>query len=287
MSRIWIISDDSHRTRFSQEIVKRLGSAELTISVNHHMELKGFPDLAIGAGERTSDMLLKIKSESLNKTNIISILDPRKEHHAFDLIVVPDHEPIPPGNVLTTLGYINYINRELLCAAKNIFIHLKPPIYAVLLGGRYVGGNIEVEDAKNLATLLNQLGGSLAITTSARTEKTTSDALRESIKVPYFFYDYKNDRHMPNPYISMLAHAHGIIVTGDSARMCSEACSSGKPVSIFLPKDGAKQYQHLHKSLIDQNYANIFTGNLPPPTLKPLDEAGRIADFIALKYFKV
>lgn len=287
MSRIWIISDDSHRTRFSQEIAKRLGGAELIISVNNHIELKDFPDLAIGAGEKTSDLLLKIKSGSKGMTKIIAILDPMKDHQVFDLIVVPSHEPIPPGNVLTTLGYINYINREILCDAKNIFTHLKPPIYAVLVGGRYVGGNIEVEDAKNLANMLNQLGGSLAITTSARTEKATSNALRESIKVPYFFYDYKNDRHMPNPYISILAHSDCIIVTGDSARMCSEACSSGKPVAIFLPKDGAKQYQHLHKSLIDQSFANVFAGNLPPPPLKPLDEAGRVADFIALKYLKV
>ena len=41
-----------------------------------------------------------------------------------------------------------------------------------------------------------------------------------------------------NPYLGLLGAADAIIVTADSASMCTEACASGRPVFLFRPAAG-------------------------------------------------
>ena len=70
-----------------------------------------------------------------------------------------------------------------------------------------------------------ELGGSLLVTTSARTPAKAIDALEAEIRVPAFVYRWRKDT-TDNPYFGFLAIADRLIVTCDSMSMLAEACST-------------------------------------------------------------
>jgi hypothetical protein len=85
---------------------------------------------------------------------------------------------------------------------------------------------------KQASKLAAETGGSLLITTSARTPADTIDTLEQNITVPAYFYRWQ--RGAPdNPYFAFLGLAESIIVTGDSMSMLAEACATRKRVHIF------------------------------------------------------
>jgi hypothetical protein len=80
--------------------------------------------------------------------------------------------------------------------------------------------------------MAQELGGSLLVTTSARTPAKALDALLSEVTVPAEVYRWRpNDP--ANPYYGMLALADRHIVTADSMSMLVEACTTGRPVFIF------------------------------------------------------
>jgi mitochondrial fission protein ELM1 len=253
------------------------------------------PRLAIGVGFNVTETLVKLKQQSGGKTKIAIILDPLSHYEQFDFIILPSYEPykITGSNVIRTTGLINFVNTKYLNLQKMEYdTHekykflrvkkLKPPFLTVTIGGRHTGGNISAEDTKILAKKINELvlasGGTALITTSHRTEPVVSEVLEDNLDIPYFLYDYKK-RESENPYGVFLALASEIIVTGESVRMMSEACSSGKAVRIYRPLEYGFQYKPLIDELIKDSYALEF--NSPPPVhLTKLDEAGRVAQII-------
>ncbi|MGB7931407.1 MAG: ELM1/GtrOC1 family putative glycosyltransferase, partial [Gammaproteobacteria bacterium] len=75
-------------------------------------------------------------------------------------------------------------------------------------------------------------GGSLLVTTSARTAPSAVEALSAGIESPGHFYRWRRNDD-DNPYYGYLALADAIIVTADSIAMLTEACATGKPVYMF------------------------------------------------------
>ncbi len=306
---VWIISDDTARAEQSTALAHYLTdtarllsvdevtrAGDLTAYLTSQESSITWPDIALGAGERTASTLLAIKSANPT-TKIISILDPGQHHSSFDAIIMPSYEPHPEGaNILTTTGLINRITPDYLAHTRQEYTDgaytplsehdLPSPRYALLLGGRHVAGNIMPEDALHLLNTLNTListtGGSLLITTSQRTDKATTSTLREALPTSAFLYDYRNDHYIKNPYEALLATADTLIVTGDSVRMCSEACSTGLPVYIFTPEHADFfPYDALHQELYAAGLAAPFSAIHSPPswaTISPLNEAQRIAN---------
>lgn len=261
---------------------------ELTLGNEQLME----SDIAIAVGELAAPHLAALK-EQHRQVIAVQILPPNMNQEAVDMVVIPSHEPHEDGpNIVTTTGLINKINRLVLNEAMSALrdadplglLSLPSPRYALLIGGRHAGGNITAEDAKALVTQLNQLvnkqGGSLMVSTCKRTEAETAQAAKDALAIPHAFYDYKQDRHIQNPYAAMLALADGVIVTGDSARMCSEACSTGAPVWITMPECEFNPYAGLHNHLVEYAAAQFFADDLKDFTPTPLDEAKRIAELI-------
>ena len=80
--------------------------------------------------------------------------------------------------------------------------------------------------------MANRSGGSLLVTTSARTPLSSWKAFKESLDAPAHCYDWAPDPDT-NPYYGYLALADEFIVTADSISMLSEACATGKPVHMF------------------------------------------------------
>jgi mitochondrial fission protein ELM1 len=75
-----------------------------------------------------------------------------------------------------------------------------------------------------------------------------------------------------------LALADAVIVTGDSASMCSEACAGTGPVYIYAPPAlTVAKHARLHDDLYEQGYARPLTGEYEAWTHPPLNPAQEIA----------
>jgi hypothetical protein len=114
--------------------------------------------------------------------------------------------------------------------------HLPRPFIAVLVGGSSGPYALTRRSGERLASaasaLAARLGGSLLVTTSARTPKAAVQALEEGITCPHVLYRFQRGAK-DNPYFAFLALADEIIVTADSMSMITEACATGKPVHLF------------------------------------------------------
>jgi hypothetical protein len=82
------------------------------------------------------------------------------------------------------------------------------------------------------SSLANTLQGSLLVTTSARTPRSSLNSLKRAINSPAEIFEWTPDA-ADNPYYGFLALAESIIVTNDSIAMLTEACATNKPVYIF------------------------------------------------------
>jgi mitochondrial fission protein ELM1 len=297
LSKIFVVSDGTDSITQSYQLALRLTSPEnITKIYKDDTTSSPYLELAIGVGFNVTEQLVNIKQQSGGKTKIAIILDPLAHYDKFDFIILPSYEPYKvTGNVLRTTGLINFVNDEYLAAQKAEFqthpkyeflrkANLKPPFLTVVIGGRHTGGNIDVEDTKIIADKINQLvsssNGTALITTSKRTELAVSETLKQNLKVPYFLYDYKL-RETENPYGVFLALADEIIVTGESVRMMSECCSTGKPVRIYRPRKYGFQYAPLGDEFINAGHAFEFNSAPPLPRAQKLDEAVRIAAIIS------
>lgn len=274
--------------RFAGALVEDIGSAQA-----------GAPDIVLGAGQETAGLLVALKAQHPSCYTVM-ILDPGGDYGRFNLVALSGHEPLPsplPDNAVPLCGLINRITPVLLEATRSEVARgdwpeiawnaLPQPYYAVLLGGRFAGGSLNEQDMAYLAGLLNQMieaqGGSLLVATSPRTEAAPLAAFTEALRAPNHIYDYRTGRGAKNPYLACLAMAGAIIVTGDSARMCSESCSSGKPVYIYQPSVAFNPYARLHDMLYARGLARPFTGEalLTDRPAPHLNEAKRLAEIIA------
>ncbi len=98
-------------------------------------------------------------------------------------------------------------------------------------------------------------GGSLLVTTSRRTGD-AAEALIDAVSAPAHVHRWQDGGGEDNPYHGYLALADGVIVTGDSVSMCSEACAGTGPVHIFAPRGLiTPKHARLHAGLYEQGYA--------------------------------
>lgn len=299
---IWVISDDSHRAVQSMAVAEELSPEFRTISVAE-IELRGIqqlagetkPDILISCGVEAAPYAVALKQLFREEPLAVSILDPGADHALFDVIAVPSHEPRPQADGLfLTTGYLNKVKANRLSRAKADYetgkygylsdLKLPRPYFALLVGGHHVGDEVTAEDVAAIAQWLNRAGGSVLASTSPRTSLALVQALADNLEAPHFIYDFKSRRVSPNPYAAMLAIADHIIVTGDSARMVSEACSSSKPVWIYAPEGRFFQYQALHQAMIDGKHAARLEDFEQKPTFElGLSEAQRLAAHIQQK----
>ena len=80
--------------------------------------------------------------------------------------------------------------------------------------------------------MAREAGGSLLVTTSARTPRASIETLAAAISVPAQLFRW-TPHAVDNPYYGYLALADSIIVTCDSVMMLTEACATCKPVYMF------------------------------------------------------
>ena len=201
-----------------------------------------WPDLVISASMRNEPVCRWIRKQSGGKTRYVHIGKPWARLATFDLVItVPEYRWVPKRpNVLHNAFSLHGVSEARLAqegrAWAPALADLPRPFVAVLVGGYAGPYALDREHAERLgreaSALAGKHGGSLLVTTSARTSRAAIDGLSATIDVPYHLFRWSPHADR-NPYFGFLALADSIIVTCDSTSMLAEACATGKPVHMF------------------------------------------------------
>jgi mitochondrial fission protein ELM1 len=225
-----------------------------------------WPDLIIAAGRRCSPVARHIKDMNKGNTFLVQIMYPGDTGiDEFDLVCTPRHDAIQDGpNIFQITGAPHRVTLDRLETARQDWLgrlmHLPAPRIALIVGGSTKRRTFTEQMARELGAAASKMamdaGGSLMVTTSRRSND-SADALISEIKAPTEIFKWKDEGE--NPYLGFLAMAEGVIVTGDSVSMCSEAAATSGPVWIYAPKKlTIHKHGILHQQLIEDGYAKDF-----------------------------
>lgn len=217
-----------------------------------------WPNLVITAESRSVPAARWIGRKSGGQAVLVHLGRPAAPLAALDLIVTTPQYLLPErDNIIAMplpLVRTNEAARTAALRAYGMEIEALPsPRFAVLAGGTSAPYRFCPDAARLLAMQAsrhaNDVGGSLLVTTSARTGPAAEQALLSHISAPHHAFAWS--RGGDNPYHAYLELADGFIVTEDSVSMLVEATASDKPVWLYrLPRvdgRGAATIRALHR----------------------------------------
>jgi len=199
-----------------------------------------WPDLVIGCGRRSVGVAWEIRRRAGAGTRLVQIGRPRADLARFDLVITTPQYRLPARpNVLHLSMPLHRVDREARARAAAEWAprlaSLPFPRIALLVGGTAKPWVLDAAAARRLGGAASALaraeGGSLLVSTSRRTPAATADALAGALDVPVYVHRWTREGGA-NPYLAYLALADAFVVTGDSASMLAEACSTGRRVWI-------------------------------------------------------
>lgn len=227
-----------------------------------------WPDLLLAAGMRNEPVGRWICDQSGGRTKIVHVGRPWADPARFDLVITTPQYSLPQRpNVLQNVMTMHSVNEATMTAAANQwqtqFASLPRPYIAVIVGGNSgpytFGARAAVRLAQQASQLSQARGGSLLITSSARTAPAALRELQRGIAgVPHYFYRWRPGAQH-NPYYAYLALADALIVTADSISMLTEACATGKPVYMFDPGLGRQAMRCGSEKVSGTNDFNLST----------------------------
>lgn len=252
-----------------------------------------YPDIAIAAGRRTIPALTRLKRDSGGRTFTVYLNTPANGPGAADLIIAPRHDCLRAANVFSPLTPANRITPERLAAARAApdprIAVLPRPRMALIVGGdsrHGAYGAAHIAELAHIAASLLASGRGVMGTASRRTPTALRERLRRALVAPSgFFWDGERE----NPYLSMLANADAIIVTGDSVNMVGEAIATAAPVYVVPPPgrrgkiDRGKIDAYLG-ALRDAGAIRIWSGALADWRRTPVNATPDIASAVAQAY---
>jgi mitochondrial fission protein ELM1 len=217
-----------------------------------------WPDLVISAGRRNEPVARWIQRQAQHRgegskhVRLVHVGRPWAPLPWWDLVVTTPQYRLPElPNVLQNECPLHRITQERLDEAaiqwKARVDRLPRPYVTVLAGGNSGPYPFDAHSGTRLAemasTLAERMGGSLLVSTSARTPDETIEALFAGIRCPAYMYRWEPDAP-DNPYFGFLGLADQLIVTADSVSMMAEACSTGKPVYLYDTGEGVTSMRH-------------------------------------------
>jgi len=202
-----------------------------------------WPDIVVTAGRRNEPVARWIQRQAApgKRVRLVHLGRPWAPLDAFDLVVTTPQYHLPArANVLLNRLPLHRISPERLLQAADVWRprlqDLPRPWFSVLVGGSAGPYRFDAVAARRLAREAGRqaasAGGSLLVTTSARTDAAAADALAAALDVPHRLHRWK-PADPDNPYLGFLALADAQIVTAESMSMVAEACATGKPVYLF------------------------------------------------------
>jgi hypothetical protein len=162
--------------------------------------------------------------------------DPRP----FDAVVTPIHAGLPahPKRV-ETLGPLNRVSTVALTEAAHAvspFDGQPKPWVSLMVGGATTRQQLGPAEARILseqvARATTDLSGTLIVVTSPRTGPKATAAFIQAVGDRGLVIPWRANESF-NPYLSCLAQADIIVVTGDSESMIAEAAASGKAAYVY------------------------------------------------------
>ncbi len=210
-----------------------------------------WPDVVISAGRKNEPIARYIQRRARadrpdRPVRLVHVGRPWAAIESWDLVVTTPQYRLPDvPNVVHNETPLHRITPERLQSAADTWrervAHLPRPRIAVLAGGNSGPYPFDRASGARLAeqadALARELGGSLLVTTSARTLEETTSALFEGIGSPSLLYRWRKD-DPDNPFFAFLGLADRVIVTADSVSMMTEACATGRPVYLYDTGEG-------------------------------------------------
>ena len=245
------------------------------------------PRLVVSCGRLGSAASLALKRRYGPRIFTVHIQDPKLPTRWFDLIVAPAHDGLRGPNVVHSLGAVHHVTQSRLKEAAERGLtaemqNLSGRFVGVILGGpnRYYGYT-----PADVSCLINRLQAvvaahqvQLAIVPSRRTPERVLTPLRSAFGAEHFVWEGQGE----NPYLTVLALASHLIVTGDSVSMVSEAAATCKPVHVFhlTEQRAARRFRRFHESFENAGVTRVFRGRLEDWTYVSPDRTGLIATLI-------
>ena len=268
-----------------------------------------WPDLVISAGLKNEPVCRWIKRASGGRTKLVFLGRVWAPRDAFDLIVTTPQYRLPQlDNVLHNLCTQHPITPEKMAVEHERwhaqFDSMPSPRIGVLVGGDSgpyaLGRHAGLRLAQELMTLHEEVGGSILVTSSARTRPVVIDVLEHALPESSFVYRWR-PRGRTNPFLGILAHADMLVVTCDSIAMISEAAATGKPVYMFRmrtrgsedatlatrlyrallrwgPQKLTRDQSLCHRGFLDAGHASWLGGAPPERHCSPDQEIERTLD---------
>ena len=239
-----------------------------------------WPDLIISAGRRNEPPCRWIQARAGKRVRLVHCGRPWAALECFDLVVTTPQYRLPQrANVLHNLTPLQRVSTARLEEARALWqprlAHLPRPHIAVMVGGNAGPYVLDAEAAALLGRAASafaaKAGGSLLVTTSARTPKPAIAARsRPRSSGPHELFRWTPEAAADNPYFGYLAVADQFIVTCESMSMLAEACSTCKPVHMFDLDTGPQLRWPLLKSLIGEVPASSWSRRLRRLRFQPL-----------------
>ena len=234
-------------TSFEKAVNLPFGAHLLGVVQSQSSELEApWPDLVISAGRKNEPIARYIRKRADKPVKLIHLGRPWARLEIWDLVITTPQYRLPDDpNVLHNETPLHRVTRARLDEAAEAWRerveYLPKPIVTVLAGGNsgpYPFDRASGERlAKRVDELVREVGGSVLLTTSARTLDETTDALIKGIKSPSLIYRWKKN-DPDNPFFAFLGLADYVVVTADSVSMMAEACVTGRPVYLFDTGEG-------------------------------------------------
>ena len=238
------------------------------------------PVIAVGCG-RQAALATRLLRQRGSKA--VQILHPRLPTPHWDAVVLPAHDGVQGGNVLTLDGSLNPIDDAWLeqkRAAHPMLGEAPGPVTALLVGGPTDDSDWDRYALDGILELLlrwrQRDGGTLWVIGSRR----TPSAMRRQIKQALGdrAQVWMDDGDGPNPYAGVIAWADRLVVTPDSANLISEAAATRAPVWIAVPRYNRGRIQHLVAKAIDSGRARSLGPEGTPWPIEPWRESARVAE---------
>jgi uncharacterized protein len=238
-----------------------------------------WPDLIISAGRRNEPPCRWIQARADKPLRLVHCGRPWAALENFDLVVTTPQYRLPQReNVLHNLTPLQRVSAVRLEEARALWqprlAHLPRPHIAVMVGGNAGPYVLDPEAATLLGRAASafaaRAGGSLLVTTSARTPEPAIGALAAALDGPHELFRWRPEAAAENPYFGYLAVADSFIVTCESMSMLAEACSTCKPVYMFDLDTGPQLRWPLLNSLIGEVPATSWSRRLRRLRFQPL-----------------
>jgi len=229
-----------------------------------------WPDLVLTIGRRPAMAALWIKEQSGDRSKVVLFGRPKRWLHRFDLIVAPAQYDLPDAANVLPIGLpLMRVEENRLAAAREAwrdrFSEMPRPLIGVLVGGTTNPFVLNANGAVELlcrASAYREPGGSLFVTTSRRTPGEAIEAMRKGLPLRAELYEWRAGADA-NPYLGLLAHADGFVVTGDSMSMITEVARLGRPLAIHPLAERAQWRKRVRRALSGIG-ASIPSGPLAP-----------------------